>query len=291
MKREHEPRGRREPRGVRVYGLHAARAILTGRLDEVLRVHIASHRVAEFSDELRGCAQARLPYHVVEPDDLERLTGSVHHEGICVLVTPRTPWSAAKLAGRVGERGGHLLVLHELQNPHNIGAIMRVAAHFGSRGALITGADAPPPLAGAASRLAEGGIEAVPVGHEANIERALEALAKRRIAIVATASEGGSDLYATKIPKRVAFVFGPEKEGLSREVLARADGVVTIPGTGAIDSLNVASAVAVILAEQWRRRADEATDPSTTAPVRIRAKARRDKPKRARKSAGGTTAT
>jgi TrmH RNA methyltransferase len=136
-------------------------------------------------------------------------------------------------------------------NPHNFGAILRSAAHFGV-GAILQSQDSTLAVSGAAARVAEGGAERVPLVRMQDRHEALAALRAAGFKLAATVVRGGADLFAAQLPQRLVYVMGAEGEGMD-DALARAcDLQLSIPGTGAVESLNVAAATAVFLA-QWRR--------------------------------------
>ena len=147
-----------------------------------------------------------------------------------------------------------LLWLDGVGNPHNLGALLRSAAHFGAHGVIVPAA-AGLDVSGAAARVAEGAAEVVPLVQAASAPDALAALRARGYALAATVPRDGVSLYATPLPARLVLVFGAEGEGMSDALVAAADLRLTIPGSGAIESLNVAASVAVLLGEYWRQRA------------------------------------
>jgi len=144
------------------------------------------------------------------------------------------------------------LWLDGVGNPHNLGAILRSAAHFGVT-ALLLPKHSPLALSGAAARVAEGGAEAVPMVRLGRSDNAIAQLRSAGFVLAATVVRGGSDLFATAVPERVVYVLGAEGEGMDRELVAACDMRLSIPGTGAVESLNVAAATAVLLAA-WRGR-------------------------------------
>ncbi len=139
-------------------------------------------------------------------------------------------------------------------NPHNFGAILRSAAHFGVAGLLL-----PPgstlALSGAAARVAEGGAESVPLVRLPAVPQAMQQLREAGFGLAATLVDGGDNLFASDVPARLVYVMGAEGEGMDRELAQDCDTQVSIPGTGAVESLNVASATAVLLAHWYGRQA------------------------------------
>jgi TrmH RNA methyltransferase len=236
---------------VKVYGVHACLALHRARPEAVRRAFVARELVHQLGELLRDLAQRRVPYGVVEDDELERVSGSQHHEGICIYAAPRpVPDEPALLAG-VGRGPARLVYLDGVENPHNVGAILRTAAHFGC--VAVAGAKASMPAPnGATARIAEGGAERVALLRWEDPIASLRAWSSR-FALIATAHDARQSLFDAELPERCAFLMGAEGPGLSPEVRALAHRTVAIPGTGAVESLNVAAATAVLLAEHRRR--------------------------------------
>jgi TrmH RNA methyltransferase len=108
-------------------------------------------------------------------------------------------------------------------------------------------------LSGAAARVAEGGAEFVPMARVDDVPAALQALRAAGFDVVATVPAGAADLYASRLAARSVLVFGAEGEGMSRELIAAATQRLSIPGSGRVESLNIAASAAVLLAEYWRQ--------------------------------------
>jgi RNA methyltransferase, TrmH family len=109
-------------------------------------------------------------------------------------------------------------------------------------------------VSGAAARVAEGAAEVVPFVQADATDAAFTMLRAHGYAFAATVPRAGAALYATALPARLVLVFGAEGEGMSTGLVAAADLRLTIPGSGAIESLNVAASVAVLLGEYWRQQ-------------------------------------
>jgi TrmH RNA methyltransferase len=143
------------------------------------------------------------------------------------------------------------LWLDGVGNPHNLGAILRSAAHFGVS-ALLLPKHSPLALSGAAARVAEGGAEAVSFVRLGREDNAIAQLHGAGFALAATVVRGGQDLFSARLPERLVYVLGAEGEGMDTALAATCDLRLSIPGSGAVESLNVAAATAVLLA-QWMR--------------------------------------
>jgi TrmH RNA methyltransferase len=235
------------------HGVRACAALFARRPEAIVRVYLADPRRRQFAELLAWCARARKGFQVVAEENLARLTGSIHHEGIAILARQLPRWTLSDLLARAGGLATPLLYVDGVQNPHNLGSILRSAAHFGV-GAVLGKAGDLPPLSAAAVRVAEGAAETVPVCDLAEPAADLGRLKREGWRVVVTTSHAGEPLYAAALPERTVLVLGSEGEGVSREVDRLADLRVRIPGTGAVESLNVSVACGVALGEIWRRR-------------------------------------
>ena len=260
------PRDRRPPKGHRgrprpkdedeqkYHGRHACHALFAHRRDDIIRVYVDEPRVKEFSPLLKWCAEQRRAYHIVEEENLERLAETVHHQGIVILAKKGRELNDDRLLESIrdGRLKGSLLYLDGVQNPHNLGSILRTSAHFGV-GAVIGRSDQLPGVTASAARVAEGGAETVPLARLGDPPRVLSELKSLGYRLFATASGGGGNLYKAGLTPKSVIILGNEVHGVSPEIAALADESLQIPGTGAVESLNVGVACAVLISEVARR--------------------------------------
>lgn len=243
----------RAPAEQRLYGLNACLAAFARRPEDLRKVYLLESRIAALKPVLAWCVQHRLGYRVVEAGDLDKLTGSRHHEGVCFDLRRRAPLSLDALLAAQPAGGASLLIwLDGVGNPHNLGAVLRSAAHFGAGGVIVPAASALD-LSGAAARVAEGGAEAVAMARADDTRTAFATLRRAGYAIGATVPREGTALYAAELPQRLVLVFGAEGEGMDRALVDAADLRLTIPGSGVVESLNIAASAAVAFAEWWRQ--------------------------------------
>ena len=238
-------------REMRLYGFNAVQAVFARRPEAIRKLYLTQARIAQLQPLLGWCVENRIGYRVVEEADLGKLAASSHHEGIVadvLRVEPQglSPWLESLPAGPV-----LALWLDGVGNPHNFGAILRSAAHFGVS-AILQSQDSTLAVSGAAARVAEGGAEMVPLVRMQERDESLAALRATGFILAATVVRDGHDLFSTKLPERLVYVMGAEGEGMDEDLAAACDLKLSIPGTGAVESLNVAAATAVFLA-QWRR--------------------------------------
>ena len=236
---------------LRLYGLNAVRAAFARRPEALRKLYLAEARIPQLQPMLKWCVAHRIGYRVVPDEDLRKLAASSHHEGVVADMlreeaAPLTTWLRGLPAGPACA-----LWLDGVGNPHNLGAILRSAAHFGVAALLLPKASTLA-LSGAAARVAEGGAEAVPFVRLGRDDNAIAQLHGAGFSLAATVVRGGADLFATGLPRRLVYVLGAEGEGMDAGLAAACDLRVSIPGTGAVESLNVAAATAVLLAA-WAR--------------------------------------
>jgi TrmH RNA methyltransferase len=243
------------PRELRLYGLNACLAAFARRPGDLRKVYLEETRIAVLKPVLAWCVRHRLGYRIVGNADLEKLTGSSHHEGVCFEMLRASPQDLESLiaAEPRAPAPSLLLWLDGVGNPHNFGALLRSAAHFGAGGVIVPASSALD-VSGAAARVAEGAAEHVALARASDGVHGREALRRAGYALAATVPRDGTSLYATELPPRLVAIFGAEREGMSGGLIESADLRLTIPGTGLIESLNVAATVAVVLGEYWRQR-------------------------------------
>jgi TrmH RNA methyltransferase len=238
----------------KVFGLRAGLATFAVRRDDITAVTFAAELRPQLGELLRWAAARRLPCVEASPEGLTRAAESPQHEGLCVTTRPRRWLPAAALADLLAQGRGVGVALDRVRNPYNIGAILRTAAFFGVDAALL-GAPAPhPALPADAVRVAEGGVEHLALSRTTDLAETLHRLRGRGVRVIG--ADGGSPTRAVgfAFARPCVLVLGHEREGLSERVRAQCDAVVSIAGSGAVESLNVAVAAGVLIGEMLRPR-------------------------------------
>lgn len=241
------------PRELRLYGRNAIDAVFARRPEAIRKVYLLEARIPQLQPLLKWCAANRVGYRVVAEDDLRKLAASAHHEGIVADVLREAPQSLGAWLQSLPAGPACALWLDGVGNPHNLGAILRSAAHFGVSAVLLP-KTSPLALSGAAARVAEGGAEAVPFVRLGREDNALAQLRSAGFALAATVVRGGDDLFATRLPERLVYVLGAEGEGMDADLANACDLRLGIPGSGRVESLNVSAATAVLLAQWGQQR-------------------------------------
>lgn len=239
---------------VRYFGRNACHAVFVHRPGDIRKVYLTEARIAEFKSVLTWCVQHKLGYRVVETGDLDKLTQTQHHEGICFELRRTTALALDTLLDLLPQAPAPALLvqLDGVGNPHNFGAMLRSAAHFGVNGVLLP-PDSALGLSGAAARIAEGGAETVAIAQSRANDDVLARLRGAGFSIAATVPRRGVSLYATKLPARLALIFGAEGEGMREPLIAAADLRLNIPGMGTVESLNISTSAAVLFGEYFRQ--------------------------------------
>jgi TrmH RNA methyltransferase len=243
---------------LKICGLAAVRARFArdpGSIQRLFFDHATGQRVGVIC---RVLAQTKRIYRQVEPAELEKIAGSVHHGGIVAVVAPpplRAP-TADELRAWV-QRGETALLLDRIGNAHNLGAIARTAAFFGVRHVVIPEHPGAARPTDAAHRVAEGGMEHLTVWLVKDLAGLAKDLAGAGFEVIGAATRGGRPdaVRRDRVARPIALVLGNEEQGLAPEVAAVCTRLVTIPGSGRIESLNVSTAAAVLMWELLARRA------------------------------------
>lgn len=239
---------------MKVYGFHACMALFEQRPESIIRVYCDEPRVKMLSALLKWCAANKKAYHIIPSEELEKVTQSVHHEGVCILAKQAEVLTFEDLLSQLPKlpKRQCWLYLDGVGNPHNVGSIVRVCAHFGIP--YILGDKSLQQLSASSYRVAKGGAEVVQLVAMPNPKRGLQQLKDAGFAIVASSNQAEKSLYTYRFPQRTLLAFGSEGEGLSQMLLRESTVTVQIPGSGQVESLNVAVAAGLCLGEFWRQQ-------------------------------------
>jgi 23S rRNA (guanosine2251-2'-O)-methyltransferase len=238
---QHRTKPKAEDGPVWLYGRHAVLAALRNparHLDRLVLTENAAAWLAE-QHKLPGKAES------LKPGAIDQLLhqGAVH-QGIAARVSD-LPRARLKDVCRPDVKKP-VLVLDQVTDPQNIGALIRVAAAFGAQ-AVIVQERRTPPLAGALAKAAAGTLETMPIVKAVNISRSLEALQEMGFEACGLAGEGATPLPAFRSERPLAVVMGAEGKGLRQGVREHCDTLLAIPMAAEVESLNVATAAAVAL--------------------------------------------
>ena len=237
-----------------VFGFHAVTVLLRQRPESVLELHAGAERTdGRMRDLLKLAEQKKVRVMAATSERLDGLTGHARHQGVAARVAEvkRSNSLDDTLDAVVGPP--LLLVLDGIQDPHNLGACLRVADAAGVS-AVVAPKDRAVGLTATASKVASGAAETVPYFAVTNLARTLRELKERGIWIVGTDEGARDDLFTADFPDAVAWVLGSEGEGMRRLTREHCDFLVRIPMQGIVESLNVSVAAGIVLFESVRRR-------------------------------------
>jgi len=234
--------------GLWLYGLHTVRAALANKRRIVKRAVLTDRAAEAIGKGLLG----RVRSEIASPEAVAKLlpAGAVH-QGAALLCEglPKRPLDDVLAREGDGRRIG--LVLDQISDPQNVGAILRTAAAFGVAAVLVQDRHAPPE-SGVLAKAASGALDIVPYIEVVNIARALEALGEKGFWRIALAGDGESTLKDAKPEGDIALVLGSEGSGIRRLVRESCDQAAFVPIDAKMESLNVSNAAAVALYEMRR---------------------------------------
>jgi TrmH RNA methyltransferase len=255
-----------------VCGFNAVAALGEYHPEKINRLFLREDRLKQFAGVCKNLAERKRPYKLCEDEELERICKSPRHQGVVAMIEEPVvePVEQADIERWAGE-GKTGLVLHSVGNDHNLGAMVRSAAFFDAPFIILSEGDHEARLTTSAYRIAEGGMEQVTFRKTGNTGAFIKSLSRSLITI-------GADIRARLrirdlgliirekaallrdkpgrsgtgyVRPGIALVVGNEETGLSPEIKAHCSVLVRIPGTGLIESLNVAQAVTLFLHELY----------------------------------------
>lgn len=237
--------GRAGAGAVRLWGRHAVEAALKNPE----RQHRKLWATREGIDSLDGELPANFPIEYAEVADLARLVArDAPHQGLVLECDPLEDLHLADVLADVDEADAHrpILVLDQVTDPHNVGAILRSAAAFDAL-AIVTQDRHAPPEGGVVGKSASGALEIVPWVRVVNLARAMEELAEAGYWRIGLAGEAEITLADALPTGPVALVLGAEGEGMRHNIAAHCDALAKLPISAAMESLNVSNAAAIAL--------------------------------------------
>jgi 23S rRNA (guanosine2251-2'-O)-methyltransferase len=224
---------------VLLFGLHAVEAALANPKRELVKLiatENAAHRLAPL------IAKRQVTVESASPRDLDRLLGpDTVHQGVALEAEHLEPLSLDEI-----DANGILIVLDQVTDSHNVGAVLRSAAAFGSSGLVLTERHSPP-LSGALAKVASGALDLVPLILVKNLAQSMAELGERNVLRVGLAEEGASAFEALTLAKPLALVLGAEGKGLRQLTRKHCDVLASISTRTSLSSLNISNAAAIAL--------------------------------------------
>ncbi len=233
-----------------LYGQHTVVEALKNPARTGLRLRITENAAKRFADLL---AATDVPRETVTTGQISRITGpEAVHQGLLLEASPLPEPDLQTIL----ERPGTIVVLDQITDPHNVGAVLRSCAAFAVAGLVMTARHSPSASA-VLAKSASGGLEHVPIAKVTNLSKAIETISSNNVTCIGLDSEAEDDLQAcASDARRIALVLGAEGKGLRHKTRETCDRLATIPMPGAIQSLNVSNAAALALYIADRGRND-----------------------------------
>lgn len=231
-----------------VYSENSCKAVFKHRRSAIVKLFITQDMTYQFKDLISWLVNQRLGYDVVSVEQIAKITQTEHHGGICLIVKKRIPLTLVDyLEKNSGKNQDCVLAIDDVNNPHNLGGIIRSAAFYGVNGVILRQTNLL--NSGAAMRIAEGGIEAIESIKSDDFVASLERLKQHDYQIVAllpcpVKSIKSSELQQIKFNKKVAIVIFQQ---INRKLVECADVVVHLHGNDNMAALNISVATGILL--------------------------------------------
>ena len=236
-----------------IYGIHAVEAALRKQPENVLQVFVQhgrnDNRIKKVFDIAKNSG---VSLQSISNDKLKEKCPKARHQGVVAEIRSSRA-ATVSLDDVLQKESLLLLVLDEVQDPHNIGACLRTADAIGVD-AVVVSKNRSPALTPVIRNVASGAAETVPYIMVSNIARALEKIQDNNVWVIGTSGDASHTIYDCEVNNRLALVMGSEGKGMRRLTREACDELVSIPMQGSVESLNISVATAVCLYEIRRRQ-------------------------------------
>lgn len=248
-----------------VLGHHAVNAVLAISPERAIALSVVLNpNNAQQANILTTAKQFGLPVHVLDKRELNRRCGSEQHQGVALEAKPKQDGGdqelgqfVAKLTQADLKRTPLLLILDQVQDPHNFGACLRTADAAGAD-AVIVAKDNACPITPVVQKVASGAAETMPIFRVTNLARTMASLKQVGVWMIGTSDKATHSLYQESLTGAVAIVMGAEGKGLRQLTEKHCDSLVSLPMAGSVvSSLNVSVATGVCLYEVVRQRSSQ----------------------------------
>lgn len=242
-----------------VCGFSAVKTLEKNNPDKIRRLYFTQERAPLFGGLCKTLSKRKAPYNVVEPKELEKLSGSIHHQGVVAMIDePHVEELNPQIINSFIANKEHTILLDRVGNANNLGAIVRSAAFFGIKNIIIPNDEAQSSITTSSYRVAEGGMEFVNIYSTSSILKLLKTVEGKmvRVGTDLSARKNVSEIHNFVAVKPALIILGNEEHGISESVRKNCDELVIIPFFGMktgkaspVESLNVAQAASIILYE------------------------------------------
>lgn len=241
-----------------IFGFHAVASRLKQNPASIKEIFVDDGRNDQRIRNLISLAESRRVRLITcNHDRLEKMAGNRRHQGVAANIDSAASYLSLGDVLDTLTEPAKLLVLDGIQDPHNLGACLRVADAFGIH-AVIAPKDRSVGLTATVHKVSSGAADAVPYIVVTNLARSLRQLKERNIWIIGTADDADYNLNNFQINGSIAWVFGAEDKGMRRLTRDTCDQLVRIPMLGSVESLNVSVSVGICLFETFRQQSHAA---------------------------------
>lgn len=236
-----------------VYGKHPVIEMLDAKPKSVKKVFIKEN----IDKDLRKIIEAKvsknnIPFGFIDDNRLRKYVGDVNHQGIVAQIGQVQFIELGDWLETIDlDKNPAVVVLDELTDPHNVGAIIRSATALGVSG-IIIGKHNQSPISGTVLKTSAGTALKIPIIGVSNINAALDSLKEKGFWIAGLAMDGSTPLHKQDMNMALAFIVGSEGSGIRQKTLERADFIIRIPMEAGVESLNASVSTALVLYE-WKR--------------------------------------
>ncbi len=236
-----------------VYGRNAVLELLKGERD-IDKIYIQKD-MQRYGDIISQAKRKKIVLTYCEKQKLDEFTEKGNHQGIVAIVSEAKYVEISDILSIAQKKGEvpFIIILDEITDPHNLGAIMRSACSAGCHGIIIPKRRSCP-VNGTVAKVAAGAVEHLPVAKVSNLASAIDYLKKEGVWIVGGDMHGDRNYFEADLTGPLGIVVGNEGEGISRLIAEKCDFLVKIPMPGKTESLNVSVAAAVLTFESLRQR-------------------------------------
>lgn len=237
-----------------LYGLHAVHEALRAGTRPLQRV-LVLRTDKQFTDLVQLARSRRVPVHIQPLSSFDRLVPNGRHQGVVAYTSAKAYQTEESILARAAQRheAPLLVLLDGVEDPHNLGAVLRTAEGAGAHGVLIPERRAAG-LTSVVAKASAGAIDHIPVARVTNMSRSIESLKAAGVWIYGVTPSGEKIFTDVDLREPVGLVLGGEGTGIRPGVLQHCDEYVRIPLRGQVQSLNVSAAAAIILFEAVRQR-------------------------------------
>ena len=239
-----------------LYGIHPVFEALVAGRRRVYEIYLDTEKKSGRLSQIESMAETRgIQKKSIGPGDFKALSGTIGHQGAAAVVSPYPQVTVQDILETVrGEDGNHfLLMLDNIQDPQNLGAIIRTALCVGIHGVIVPKDRSAPPTP-AVSKASAGALEHIRLVRVTNLVQTIKHCKTSGLWIIGLQEDAPQSIYTADLRGSIALVLGGEQKGIRRLVKKNCDFLVSIPQQGTLNSLNASAAAAVAMYEAFRQR-------------------------------------